>query len=112
MNESQIEKPALTPVFADGTVPLVFPFESDPPPLDLITADDEPGNYNGMRGVAIPRHGNSPRPPSRNWPSTQPLPGAVNVTFYDGHLELVKLDQLWQLYWHRGYVPRAKRPGL
>jgi len=40
------------------------------------------------------------------------LPGAINVSFWDGHVEQVKLEGLWQLYWHRDYVPPAKRPGL
>jgi prepilin-type processing-associated H-X9-DG protein len=40
------------------------------------------------------------------------LPGAINVSFYDGHVEQVKLERLWQLSWHRDYVPPPKRPGL
>src|SRR5438552_15997104 len=35
---------------------------------------------------------------------------AVNVVFSDGHAELVKLPRLWQLTWHRDYVPPAKPP--
>jgi len=42
----------------------------------------------------------------------QLLPGAVNVSFFDGHGERVWLDRLWQLYWHRDYHLPAKRPGL
>jgi prepilin-type processing-associated H-X9-DG protein len=45
-------------------------------------------------------------------PLATKLPGAVNVCFYDGHVEQVKLERLWQLYWHKDYVPPAKRPGL
>ena len=30
----------------------------------------------------------------------------------DGHAQAVKLDNLWQLYWHKDYQPPAKRPGL
>ena len=41
----------------------------------------------------------------------QPLPGAVNVAFLDGHGEPVTLDRLWQLYSDKYYQP-AKRPGL
>jgi prepilin-type processing-associated H-X9-DG protein len=40
------------------------------------------------------------------------LPGAANVAFFDGHGETVKLDQLWQLYWHVNYNPPARRQGL
>jgi prepilin-type N-terminal cleavage/methylation domain-containing protein len=33
-------------------------------------------------------------------------------TFYDGHVELVKLEKLWQLTWHNHWVVPAKRSGL
>jgi prepilin-type processing-associated H-X9-DG protein len=32
-----------------------------------------------------------------------PLPGAVNISFYDGHTELVPLPKLWRLNWHRDW---------
>jgi hypothetical protein len=28
----------------------------------------------------------------------------------DGHVDLVSLEKLWDLYWHRNYVPPATRP--
>ncbi len=65
-----------------------------------------------MAGLCIPRHGSQPNPVPTDWPARQPLPGGVNVSFFDGHGELVKLDRLWQLYWHKDYQPPAKRPGL
>jgi prepilin-type processing-associated H-X9-DG protein len=40
------------------------------------------------------------------------MPGAVDVSFTDGHVEQVKLEGLWQLSWHLNYAPPAKRPGL
>jgi hypothetical protein len=30
----------------------------------------------------------------------------------DGHVEFAKLDKLWEFYWHNGYRPPARRPGL
>jgi hypothetical protein len=30
--------------------------------------------------------------------------------FADGHVEAVKLQNLWTLYWHKGWVPPATRP--
>ena len=53
-----------------------------------------------------------PRPVPRIWRQTLPLPGAVNAVFLDGHAQPVKLDDLWQLYWHANYDPPDKRPGL
>jgi len=49
---------------------------------------------------------------STNFPSSKKLPGAINMVFYDGHAENVKLERLWQLYWHRDWKTPAKRPGL
>jgi prepilin-type processing-associated H-X9-DG protein len=66
----------------------------------------------GMSVLTIPRHGSRPHRVPTEHPATQPLPGAINVSFYDGHVELVKLERLWQLQWHRDYRPPPKRPGL
>jgi prepilin-type N-terminal cleavage/methylation domain-containing protein/prepilin-type processing-associated H-X9-DG protein len=112
MTEDQVTRPTRTPLLADGTVPWVLPRPDDMPPKDLVTGDRAPANVDGMRDVAIPRHGNRPSQAPTQWPANLPLPGAVNVAFYDGHGELVKLDNLWQLYWSRDWNPPLKRPGL
>jgi len=115
-SESQVPRPGMTPVLADGAYYWVE-FVPCPPsgnvneaPLLCWTANN----------VVLARHGSRPsRLPNycvetgfETWPENQPLPGAVNVAFIDGHGELVKLDRLWQLYWHKDYQPPAKRPGL
>jgi prepilin-type N-terminal cleavage/methylation domain-containing protein/prepilin-type processing-associated H-X9-DG protein len=112
-DESQIP-PVTTPLLGDGILDWYDLYGVEPPPQDLFNplntgSDSTPWGFNPW---AIPRHGNQPRPVPRHWPSNQPLPGAVNMAFYDGHCQLVKLDQLWQLYWHADYVAPAKRPGL
>jgi prepilin-type N-terminal cleavage/methylation domain-containing protein/prepilin-type processing-associated H-X9-DG protein len=111
--EGQVTQPEATPVLADALDPMVQPTTSDNPPRsfdgqELIGAF----YYPRMETVAIPRHGSHPSPLPQDWAEDQPLPGAVNVSFFDGHGELVKLDRLWQLYWHKDYQPPAKRPGL
>jgi len=121
--ESHIQKPTLTPLVGDGVCWWAEPDEYTLPPLDLYAGSDTayPGDVMRTPGGAgaqiwfpffIPRHGSHPEPIPRNWPRTKPLPGAINMGFYDGHCELVKLEQLWQLYWHTDYTPPAKRPGL
>jgi prepilin-type processing-associated H-X9-DG protein/prepilin-type N-terminal cleavage/methylation domain-containing protein len=104
----QVTRPALTPVLADGRFWEAYPRPTDSPPNNLV------GDPYGaeMTIIALPRHGNRPASIPTSWPRNQPLPGAVNVSFFDGHVELVKLDYLWQLYWYPDYQPPAKRPGL
>ena len=106
--ESQVQLPLATPVLADCLGPWATPLATDLPPKNLV--DGTGGGHMGE--FALPRHGNRPNAVPTDWPSNQPLPGAVNVAFFDGHGQTVKLDNLWQLYWHAGYVPPAKRPGL
>jgi prepilin-type N-terminal cleavage/methylation domain-containing protein/prepilin-type processing-associated H-X9-DG protein len=114
-NENQIRDSSRTPMFADGIGGWWFvggywwgPRATDKPPRDLNTGLT-PGSY-GMGVFTIPRHGSRPRSIPRDFSPTQKLPGAVNISFYDGHVEQVKLERLWSLYWHKDYVPPPKRP--
>ncbi len=111
--EALIKRPVLTPFQADGVYFVVGPTATDLPAQDLYTGKTPDGTYEHMATMTIPRHGSRPRLVPRNWPVSSPLPGAVNVGFFDGHVEVVKLDRLWDLEWDpRYYLPPAKRPGL
>ena len=112
--DSQIQQPARTPILADCLWDMMYTWEGDYPYKNLVSGDTvlSGGTSLGMGFFAIPRHGSSPSQGLTAWPRNQPLPGAVNVSFFDGHGELVKLDQLWQLDWHKGWQAPAKRPGL
>jgi prepilin-type processing-associated H-X9-DG protein len=88
-----------------------WPDPTDHPARDLYADSDAPNG--GLSRVAVPRHsaamGNAPR----NFDGKSRLPGASDVAFADGHVEIVKLEDLWmKVYWHRNWVPPAKRPGL
>jgi prepilin-type N-terminal cleavage/methylation domain-containing protein/prepilin-type processing-associated H-X9-DG protein len=109
--EAAVVQPSGTPLFADGVWNFVAPLARDWPASDLYTGwnPEHPGQ---MSIMTIPRHGSRPNPFPHRWPESAPLPGAINVVFFDGHTQAVKLDRLWQLYWHVGYVPPTKRPGL
>jgi prepilin-type N-terminal cleavage/methylation domain-containing protein/prepilin-type processing-associated H-X9-DG protein len=126
MTEEEITQPSTTPMMGDAvTGPYggwggAFggwggwggwwgPMETDFPPADLEFAW---GGGNGMRGFCIPRHGSRPSLVPTNYPPNLKLPGAINMVFVDGHVELVKLERLWRLTWHRNYRPLPKRPGL
>ena len=100
--ESEIELPSTTPVFCDatwwmteGVSDLYF---------DMIWGEEP--------FITIPRHGSQSRPTRSQldqWPNDKLLPGAINVSFFDGHTETVPLERLWYLQWHRKYLPH-KRP--
>ena len=110
-SESQVQKPVLTPLVGDAANYTSAPDESTDPPRNLYTGGNDQGPIIWFP-FFIARHGRRPEPIPTNWPRTMPLPGAINLGFYDGHCQPVKLEQLWQLYWHKDYVPPAKRPGL
>jgi prepilin-type N-terminal cleavage/methylation domain-containing protein len=112
--ESQIPKPCVTPVSTEQVNDFVtLPRAQDLPATDLVNGVNYSGPGVGdMEWQCIPRHGRRPRPVPSNWPSSQPLPGAIQLSFFDGHAERIKLDDLWQLYWHVDYQPPLKRPGL
>jgi prepilin-type N-terminal cleavage/methylation domain-containing protein/prepilin-type processing-associated H-X9-DG protein len=125
-SEAQLGQPASTPVFADGILgagnvilfssPYIWaldfrgPLATDLPAVDLVAG----GNWwdGGMGVFTIPRHGSRSSNISTNHPPNAKLPGAINAAFYDGHVESVKLERLWELHWHKNYVPPARRPGL
>jgi prepilin-type N-terminal cleavage/methylation domain-containing protein len=54
-------------------------------------------------------NGNSKAAP-RNVAPKAKLAGGIAVSFADAHVEVVRLDNLWQLYWHRGYQPPLRKP--
>ncbi|HTL55747.1 MAG TPA: prepilin-type N-terminal cleavage/methylation domain-containing protein [Candidatus Limnocylindrales bacterium] len=113
IKEQQILHPSQTPIFADGVVPWwSWPKETDYPAANLETGQVAPGGVPfGINVFTIPRHGSAPnRLPTKQPPSAK-LPGGINVSFYDGHVSFVRLENLWQLEWHQDYKPPLKRPG-
>lgn len=114
--EGQVQAPGLTPILADGRQWLANPHAHEPAAaqVDPMSPGTSPhrGRSFPMPVVAIPRHGSRPRPLPDLWWSGPSLPGSIHAGFFDGHVESVKLDRLWQLHWHVDYVPPATRPGI
>jgi prepilin-type N-terminal cleavage/methylation domain-containing protein/prepilin-type processing-associated H-X9-DG protein len=110
--ETDVRYPLATPLLADGINWWVFPTASDLPATDLVSGGSSSFFPYGMAAMTIPRHGKRPSPVPTFWPLNQPLPGAVNVAMFDGHVEGVRLDNLWQLFWDKDYKPPGRRPGL
>ncbi len=101
-----------TPLLLDSTTIWVNAQSWQLPATDLYLGKRANSTFGDMASINLPRHGNRPKSISRNWPENKPLPGAVNVGFFDGHVKTTKLDDLWNLKWYPGYEPPAKRPGL
>jgi prepilin-type N-terminal cleavage/methylation domain-containing protein/prepilin-type processing-associated H-X9-DG protein len=106
--ETAVTDPTGTPAWGDGVSRDVLFLSNSPAPWSL--SDDGPGNAR----FAIPRHGSRPLRsiPDADYSPAERLPGAINMAFYDGHVEQVKLERLWSLYRHKDYVAPPKRPGL
>lgn len=108
--EGQISNPSSCPVSMDSVTLTVWPEATQPPATNLVTGKS--GSLMGMGNLTIPRHGSRPNSVPTNFDARDRLPGAINISFFDGHAAGVTLEQLWQLYWHRDYQPPARRPGL
>ena len=108
--ESAFKSATLTPYFADAIYA-----DFDPSPTDAASPwDVYNGGFNGpgICRAAIARHGGAgPGAASRSLPTgAAVLPGSSDVAFADGHAELVKLDNLWTLYWTATWPTTAHRP--
>jgi prepilin-type N-terminal cleavage/methylation domain-containing protein len=107
-SEGDLAQPAKTPVFMDSMWVDGWPLATDRPARNLHTGT---GDSTMMGRFTIPRHAFTGSAP-RKFDPRNPLPGAINGVCADGHAEPVKLEKLWDLHWHKDYVPPAKRPGL
>ena len=112
--DTEVQKPSLTPFYADSTFETFFPEADDPGPSDIYLglSSGPMGHGGNMNFVCIPRHRYHPLHSATPFNPSKRLPGAINVSFVDGHVSPEPLEQLWQLYWHKDYQPLAKRPGL
>jgi prepilin-type N-terminal cleavage/methylation domain-containing protein len=106
--EAAVENPSLTPFVGDAMWVDAWPLATDKPARNLYEGDGPAG---GIGRYCIARHatkGGKAAPRRLN--AGDPLPGAVSMACMDGHVESVKLEKLWDLSWHRGYVKPATRP--
>ncbi len=93
-----IAQPALTPFFMDAIWPDTWPVITDLPPPDLYL-----GNVNSALGrVCITRH---PLQKKARAVNGSIVPGAIEMSYVDGHAGRLPLQKLKSVYWHNGYVP-------
>jgi prepilin-type N-terminal cleavage/methylation domain-containing protein len=104
--QTMIQRPSQTPVFVDSIWVDLWPYETDGPANDLYR-----GNLGGMPRCTISRHGGvNPSSASRTFNTSNRMPGAIDAGLADGHVELVKLENLWQLDWHLNWQAPSPRP--
>jgi prepilin-type N-terminal cleavage/methylation domain-containing protein len=102
--------PSETPVFIDSTIPVGGPSVNGPPATNLYTG--EGADLLLMTQFTIARHGNHAAAAAPRFVDiSQPLPGMTDMGFYDGHVETVRLENLWNYYWNATWVIPNPRPG-
>ncbi len=108
-SEGDIASPSRTPVHLDSVWVDGWPQVTDKPPRNLYLGGLD---NTGMSRFAVPRHAAGSAKPAVNdkFDPKNLLPGAVNIVFYDGHSESVKLEKLWSQQWHKDYEAPAQRP--
>ena len=96
--DTAVSLPSLTPFFVDAIWPDTWPTILDMPPSDLFL-----GSVNSSLGrVCITRH---PLITKARATANMRLPGAINMSFADGHAARLPLQKIKTVYWHVNYVP-------
>jgi prepilin-type N-terminal cleavage/methylation domain-containing protein len=108
--ESNIAQPVSTPVFLDATwVDTWMDIANKPTPnLDLLTGagDSSDPPKDGPDRILVSRH---PLKPGKAT-FQNPIPGAINVGYDDGHAALFKFRDWSTMMWYKNYVPDATSP--
>ncbi|HEX3627243.1 MAG TPA: prepilin-type N-terminal cleavage/methylation domain-containing protein [Verrucomicrobiae bacterium] len=123
VNESKVRSPAMVPAFMDSVWINLDPLDTDPPNVNLynpgnVTATSSGSLPEGMQRCCIARHGGraagaAPKqvvPQNAGGTVTWNLPGSIVIGFEDGHVEVVKLQNLWTYYWHLNWQPKNAPP--
>jgi hypothetical protein len=85
------------------------PFDKAPSPPTGGSGRDyyaQSGSTSGVTRFCVARHGNVPAKVTPWQAGTRP-PGAINLSFFDTHVEVVPIANLWSLPWSRDWVPPA-----
>lgn len=106
---TDVLRPVQTPLFADAMWVDAWPEPSDPPARNLY--EQQSPASGGINRFTVARHGNiAPTSAPRNLAPGSSMPGSINMNLFDGHVEQVKLDRLWNYYWYSQWIIPATRP--
>lgn len=98
--ESNISRPVDSPIFFDAIWPDTWPDNTMMLANDLANGDVN----SGLGRVSIARH---PLLGNAKAIQGQPVPGAINMSFADGHASLWKLQNIKNVVWYNGDTPNA-----
>jgi hypothetical protein len=98
-------------MFADAIWDDGWPKEGDHTPTDLYNGLMDPlEGTDNMGRFAIARHGGITKIPTALPAGTKTLVGKINMAFVEGHVESVKIDNLWSYYWHANWTGVSHPP--
>jgi prepilin-type N-terminal cleavage/methylation domain-containing protein/prepilin-type processing-associated H-X9-DG protein len=111
--EASVRAPTLTGLFVDSVWVDFWPDPIDQPGGSLDNGLPSADAIGGLSRIAIPRHASKLGRATSTFNRVNRLPGSGGTSFVDGHVETVRLENFWtKVYWHRNWVPMAKRTGL
>jgi prepilin-type N-terminal cleavage/methylation domain-containing protein len=105
-----VRYPAQTPLLGDAMWVDTWPTATDAPARNLYQIP-WPDYVGGIERFDVARHGSAaPGQAPRHVAPGAPLPSAINLVLFDGHVELANLNLLWNYYWSPNYVVPSKWP--
>ena len=115
--QGSVRNPVMVPMFMDAAWINLDPLETDRParnlydPLGSTSQGAGAAVDEGMPRCCVARHGGRAAGSApTSVPAGTVLPGMIDMGFVDGHVEEVRLQNLWTYYWHLGWVTPAVRP--
>jgi prepilin-type N-terminal cleavage/methylation domain-containing protein len=108
--ESDITRPAQTPMFTDAAWINYYPNTNDSIPASLydpIGTSGGSASALGMTRIFIARHGSrsATQAPRTVALGQKSFPGSIVIGFWDGHAQATPLNNLWALYWNAIWIP-------
>jgi prepilin-type N-terminal cleavage/methylation domain-containing protein/prepilin-type processing-associated H-X9-DG protein len=108
--DTSVLRPTQTPVFGDSVWCDAGWSMSPADPAPRYKGGANPDYYEqdvdnigGVKRFCVARHGSTPAN-VKSWQSGSRPPGSVNMAFFDTHVELVQIGNLWNLPWSKSWA--------